>query len=171
MRLTHLVFCAFLGACALPDPTVQTTSASVADFEQYRTFSVQIAHAAPGGFDVSPRTQDVQHRTLTLASSALAAKGYVNVPDKGDLVVVIAAGEAERTQTRQLTRRAAQVAGDSEETIVVPEGALVIDVYDAKKHERVWRSEATGEIRGQGVDQDRLAQVIGKMMNAFPARR
>jgi hypothetical protein len=166
---TRIVFCALVAACGMPSPTVETTSASVASFQQYRTFSFQLPHAAPGGFDVSPRTIDVQNRLTAVVGKALTDKGYVSVPDHGDLIIVVAAGEATKEETRQLTRRAAAVAGDRDETIEVPEGSLVIEAFDPTKHERVWRSAATGEVRSEGIDETRLNSVVGTMLASFPA--
>ncbi len=169
--LTRILFCVSLAACGMPSPTVETTSASVASFEPYRTFSFQLAHAAPGGFEVSPRTVDVQNRLTAIVGKALTDKGYVSVPEHGDLIIVVAAGEGTSEQTRQLSRRAAAVAGDSEETIEVPEGSLVIEAFDPKRHERVWRSAATGEVKTSGIDEARLNDVVGTMLAQFPARR
>ena len=127
-----------------------------------------LPHAAPGGYDVSSRTVDVQNRLTAVVGKALTDKGYVSVPDHGDLIIVVAAGETTTEQTRQLTTRAAAVAGDRDETIIVPEGSLIIEAWDPAKHERVWRSAATGEVRSEGVDEIDSTASLGRCSSLSP---
>ena len=170
--LKGIVFCACLAACGgLPAPTVETTSASVVTFDRYRTFTFEVAKEAPSGFEVSERTVDVQHRMMPLVASALVEKGYVSTPTQGELRVVVVAGEGEASKERHRTRTATAVMGEHEESIVVPAGSLVIEVFDAAKGQRVWQSVAVGEVEPGAVDESRLAATISKMMTPFPARR
>ncbi|HEY2368860.1 MAG TPA: DUF4136 domain-containing protein, partial [Polyangiaceae bacterium] len=87
-----IVLCVCVGACGMPSPVVETTSATVSDFDRYRTYSFEIARRAPGDFGASDRSIDAQHRALSIVADVMARKGWVNVPDHGDLVVTIAAG-------------------------------------------------------------------------------
>jgi len=151
------VLCACVGACGMAPPTVETTSANVSDFEHYRTYTFQLARRAPGDFGASERSVDAQHRAMGIVADVLARKGYVNVPEHGDLVVTIAAGEAEVIEIHT-----------DQEAFVVPAGALVIDAYDPVKRQRVWQGIAGGEVKSDGIDDDRLAHVIHKMMKPFP---
>ncbi len=170
--LTKFLFCACVAACGgLPSAQVETTSASISTFGAYRTYTFAIAKEAPGEFRVSERTIDVQHRMMPLIANALAQKGYVNVPEGGDLLVVVAAGEGQAEKERHRTRTATAVMGEHEETIKVPAGSLVVDVFDLAKAERVWEAIATAEVARNGVDEKRLAQTIDQMMIKFPARR
>jgi len=149
---------ACVSACGMPSPNVETTSATVSDFAQYRTYSVDLAKHGPGPFGASDRSIDVQQRTMGLVAQVMARKGYVNVPDHGDLVVTIAAGEAEVVEIHT-----------DREAFVIPAGALVIAAYDPVKKQRVWQSVASGEVRESGIDEDRLAHTVHEMMHAFPA--
>jgi len=142
----------------MPSPVVETTSAAVSDFGRYRTYSFEVAQRAPGDFGASSRSIDAQHRAMPIVADVMARKGYVNVPDGGDLVVTIAAGEAEVVEIH--TNR---------EALVIPAGALVIDAYDPVKKQRVWQSTAAAEVKEGGIDDDRLSQTIHKMMKHFPA--
>ena len=153
-----IVLCACVGACGMPSPAVETTSANVSDFQQYRTYSFAVARSGPGDFQPSNRSVDAQHRAMSIVADVLARKGYVNVPDHADLVITIAAGEAEVIELHT-----------NEEAFVVPAGALVIDAYDPVKKQRVWQSIAGGEVRENGIDEERLAHTIHKMMKHFPA--
>lgn len=153
-----LVLCACVTACGLPSPAVETTSATISDFDRYRTYSFEIARRAPGDFGPSDRTIDAQHRALGIVAEVMARKGYVNVPDHGDLVLTIAAGEAELVEIHT-----------DQEAFVVPAGALVIAAYDPVKKQRVWQSIAGGEVHAYGIDEDRLIHTVHKMMKHFPA--
>jgi hypothetical protein len=153
-----VVLCACVSACGMPSPAVETTSAVVSDFEHYRTYTFELAKRAPGDFGASDRSVDAQQRAMSIVADILARKGYVNVPERGDLVVTIASGEAEVIEIRT-----------NEEALVVPAGALVIDAYDPVKKQRVWQSVAGGEVHENGIDEDRLSQTIHKMMKQFPA--
>jgi hypothetical protein len=154
----------------MPSPTVETTSASVAAFDRYQTFSFEIAHQAPGDYALTPRVVDAQHRAMGLVAVELAHKGYINVPDHGDLRVVIAGGEGTASEVKQRSRTSTVVMGDRVETIIVPTGALVVDVYDVKRGERVWQVVAGSEVNPSGIDDARLASTVSKMMASFPAR-
>ncbi len=149
----------------MPAPALETTSASVASFERYATFSFEHPIAITGGYRESERTLPVQDRMTSLVAKALRDKGYVNVPTGGDLVVVLGAGEAEVTKTRRLTTTAA---GEREDFILIPAGALVIDAYDSRTHGRVWHAVVTGAVRAHGIDEDRLARAVDSMMVSFP---
>jgi hypothetical protein len=152
--------CACVGACGMPSPAVETTSAAVSDFGQYRTYTFAIARTGPGDFHASDRSMDAQHRALGIIAEVMARKGYVNVPDHGDLVVTVAAGEAEVVELHT-----------DAEAFVVPAGALVIDAYDPVRKQRVWQSVAGGEVNESGIDDERLASTVHKMMKPFPAHR
>ena len=170
--LIKFMFCASVAACGgLPSATVETTSASVSTFGGYRTYSFAVANEAPGEFRVSERTIDVQHRMMPLIADALAQKGYVNVPEGGDLLVVVAAGEGQAEKERHRTRTATAVMGEHEEIIKVPAGSLLVDVFDTAKQQRVWEATALAEVHRNGIDEKRLAQTIDQMMTKFPARR
>lgn len=154
-----IALCACVSACGLPSPAVETTSAAVSDFAQYRTYTFAVAHNGPGDFQPSNRSVDAQHRALGIIADVLARKGYVNVPDHGDLVITVAAGEAELVEIHT-----------DMEAFVVPAGALVINAYDPVRKQRVWQSIAGGEVNASGIDEDRLVHTIHKMMKHFPAQ-
>jgi len=153
-----IALCACVSACGMPSPAVETTSATVSDFDHYRTFTFDLAKRAPGPYGASERSIDAQQRAMGIVAGVLSRKGYVNVPENGDLVVTIAAGEAEVIEIHT-----------DREAFVVPAGALVIDAYDPVKKQRVWQSTAAGEVNEGGIDEDRLSHTIHKMMKHFPA--
>jgi len=153
-----IALCACVSACGMPSPAVETTSAAVSDFEHYRTYTFELAQRPPGDFHASERSVDAQGRAMSMVADVMARKGYVNVPERGDLVITIAAGEAEVVEIHT-----------SQEAFVVPAGALVIDAYDPVKRQRVWQSIAGGEVREGGFDEGRLSDTIHKMMKHFPA--
>ncbi|HEX4517520.1 MAG TPA: DUF4136 domain-containing protein [Polyangiaceae bacterium] len=159
--LLGLALCACVSACgsSLPSPAVETTSANSSDFTRYHTYSFDLAQRAPGDFGASDRSTDAQHRAMSIVADVMARKGYVNVPDHGDLVVTIAAGEAEVVEIH--TNR---------EAFVVPAGALVIDAFDPVAKQRVWQSVAGGEVRADGIDEERLVRLVHEMMKHFPAQ-
>jgi hypothetical protein len=149
-----------VSACGMPSPAVETTSASVSDFAHYRTYTFELAKRAPGDFGASERSVDAQHRAMGIVADELAHKGYVNVPERGDLVVTIAAGEGEVIEIHT-----------NQEALVVPAGSLVIDAYDPVKKQRVWQSVAGGEIQEGAIDDARLTDTVHRMLKPFPAHR
>jgi hypothetical protein len=152
-----IVLFACVSACGMPSPAVETTSATVSDFEHYRTYTFELARRAPGDFGTSDRSVDVQQRAMGIVADVMARKGYTNVPEHGDLVVTIAAGEAEVIEIRT-----------DQEAFVVPAGSLVIDAYDPVKKQRVWQGVAGGEVHANDIDEGRLTDTIHKMMKPFP---
>jgi F0F1-type ATP synthase epsilon subunit len=136
---------------------VETTSTTSSDFTRYHTYSFDLAQRAPGDFGASGRSIDAQQRAMSIVADVMAHKGYVNVPDHADLVVTIAAGEAEVVEIHT-----------NQEAFVVPAGALVIDAYDPVSKQRVWQSVAGGEVHSDGIDEERLVQLVHKMMKHFP---
>jgi hypothetical protein len=134
----------------------------------YRTFSFEGPRGAPAGYDATPRSVEVQQRMRPLIAAALEEKGYVEVPEGGDFLVTHGAGRRESRGTRQLSRRAVALMGETEQETSFLEGSLVIDVYDRTAREQVWHGAATAEISQSGVDPQRLAETVQKIMAAFP---
>jgi hypothetical protein len=153
-----IALCACVSACGMPSPAVETTSAVASDFQHYRTYTFDLAKRAPGDFGASDRSVDAQQRAMGMVAEVLAKKGYVNVPSNGDLVVTIAAGEAEVIEIHT-----------NQEALVVPAGSLMIDAYDPVKKQRVWQSVAGAEVHENGIDEGRLRNTVHKMMDQFPA--
>ncbi len=156
--------------CALPAPTVQVTQAPYAPFGRYRTFTFEGSEGAPEGYAVTARSADVEQRMRALIGKELEQKGYVEVPEGGDFLVAYGAGSRTVTRTIRLSRPGVAVLGQNEEETSSVEGRLVVDVYDRVTRDVVWRSTATAEIGSSGIDEERLAETLGRMMVAFPAR-
>ncbi len=170
--IRSLVLCACFAACGMPSPAVETTSASISSFDRYRTFTLEFPREAPSGYEVTQPAAEVQLLMKPMVLRSLTEKGWVEVPSDADVVVVIAVGRRETQKTRSLSRSSVVISGDREETIEVPEGAIVIDAFDTKTRVHVWHGIASGEIKGTGsIDTKRLTQTVDRIMTPFPAVR
>jgi len=162
--------CVVACTSSLPPPAIHTAAAPGAPFGRYRTFSFE-AHqqAAPTGYTATERSLEVQQKMRPLIANALVDKGYRQVAEGGDFIVTHGAGRRDAKGTRQLSRRAVALMGETEQERDFLEGSLVIDVYDGMSRDQVWHGAATAEINASGINEQRLTETVQKVMAAFPA--
>lgn len=162
---------ACVAACStsLPPPTVHTAAAPDAPFGRYHTFSFAAPRGAPAGYTPTARSVEVQRKMRPIIAASLRDKGYVEVGEGADFVVTHGAGRRDATGTRQLSRRAVTLMGETEQERSFLEGSLVVDVYDRLTGDEVWHGAATAEIAESGIDEQRLTDAVRRVMAAFPA--
>ncbi|UHQ19343.1 DUF4136 domain-containing protein [Lysobacter sp. KIS68-7] len=164
-----------LTACASSAPVVQTDHAQGVDFARYRTYTwVEEPHPQ------SPITHDKLIRAI---DGQLAAKGLQRVPEGGDIAL------AGRLDTREDVSYhhfsvglgvggwgnnggaglGTSTGTSTPKTNLV--GALVIDMYDAKTKQAIWRGTASGNAPTTPEKVDAaLEATIPKLFATFPPK-
>jgi hypothetical protein len=149
------------GTAAAPNTAVATSVASPhASLASYHTFSFGLADQPKPGYEVTPRSLEVQRRLRPVVLAALEARGYTEDEAKADFIVKLAAGtgdlpsqQAERAVPTGLAR-----------------GFIGIDIYDAPTGSQVWQGSAFAEIDPEKIDDSLLKMGVTHMLADFPAR-
>ena len=147
-------------SATVPTKAVATrVAAPNASFASYRTFSFGLADQPKTGYEVTPRSLEVQRRLRPLVQEALQGRGYQE-DAKGDFVVKLATG------TGSVQRPGA------ERVIGTPlaQGYIGIDIYDASSGGEVWQGSAFAEIDPEKVDDSLLKMGVAHMLENFPPR-
>jgi hypothetical protein len=167
--LTKLLFMCALAACGAPNAPVETTSAQIATFARYHTFSFATLEAPPAGYVVSDRALEAQRLSAPIVARVLLAKGWQEVSEGGDFIIAIAAGTRTTQTTQSQSRTAVVISGDRVRVVETPEGALVVDAFDRATGERIWHGVAAGEVKASGsLDTVGLETAVAQMMRTFP---
>jgi Domain of unknown function (DUF4136) len=148
-------------AAAAPSKAVATTVSSPhASLAAYHTFSFGLADQPKAGYEVTPRSLEVQRRLRPLVLAALQERGYTESETKADFIVKLATGTgalgasgAERAVPTSLAR-----------------GFIGIDVYDAPTGAEVWQGSAFAEIDTEKIDDSLLKMGVSHMLASFPGR-
>jgi hypothetical protein len=150
---------------------VQTDFDHQANFSQYKTYSWQ---------EIKPANSLWDSRIKNAVDAQLAAKGWTQVPSGGDVAVV--AIKCSKTQRTLQTfydgfgggwgwrRFGGGGFGDStttEQNYKV--GTLVVDLYDAKTKQLIWRGSAQDTLSDKAAQNEKnLDKGTAKMFKAFP---
>ena len=165
------IACAWLGAlmgCNATSPPPRQASASgigasQTEFAKYRTFSFAPANAPADGYEVTPRSLDVQRRLAVLVRDSLEKRGYSEAAQDADLLVKVStgAGEAAGEKTQH---------GNPEEPM--PSGFIGIDAYDRRTGVTVWHGSGQAELdQREPVDDALLARGVERILADFPVRQ
>ncbi|HVE79574.1 MAG TPA: DUF4136 domain-containing protein [Gemmatimonadaceae bacterium] len=119
----------------------------------------------------TPRMQAMQQGTLfdrrlrSAVEEQLAAKGLRRSEANGEADVLLAyhVGVQDRLNVQQWG-----YAGRRLDVREYQEGALVIDIVDARSKSLVWRGTAAGELTGPDRSGEKLAKAVQKMFADFP---
>ena len=112
------------------------------------------------GFEVTPRSLEVQRRLRPLVLAALEERGYSEDDSKADFIVKLATG------TGTVQAPGAERALPS----TVARGFIGIDIYDAQAGSQVWQGSAFAEIDPEKIDDSLLKMGVSHMLASFPAR-
>jgi hypothetical protein len=175
-RLIHacaaLVATLTLAACASSAPVVRTDQAPGVDFTRYRTYM----------WVEEPNTQSpiVREKLVRAIDAQLSAKGWQRVPE-GDVALVSQIVSREEVSYDNVSfgfglgnwgGSSGGAIGTSTgtsrpRTNVV--GSLIVDMYDAKTKQAIWRGEVSGDVPDTPETIDAAsAQYIPKMFAQFP---
>jgi len=147
---------------------VKTDYDHSANFGQYKTYSWE---------KVQTKDQLLVDRIKSAVNSALAAKGWTEVPTGGDVEVFA----IETTQNQQTLdtfysgfgggrRRGFGGFGDATTTVETYKvGTLVVDLFDAKTQKLIWRSSSSDTLSDKADKNTKnLDKGVNKMFQHFP---
>ncbi len=164
-----LFFMALLGSAFAQK--VQTDFDHQANFSQYKTYSWQ---------EIKPANSLWDARIKNAVDAQLAAKGWTQVPSGGDVAVVaIKTTQTQRTLQTFYNgfgggwgwrRFGGGGFGDATTTEQdYKEGTLVIDLYDAKTKQLIWRGSAQDTLSDKAAQNEKNPDKrVAKMFKAFP---
>jgi len=158
-----------LAGASAAQQQVTTDHDRSANFEQYKTYSWR---------KIATRDPLMVDRIKSAVNSALAAKGWAEVPSDGDAAIVAVV----TTQTQETLRTfydgfggGWRWRGGFGEATTTPEtytvGTLVVDIFDANSKKLIWRGAVSGT-RSNNSDTNikELHKGVNKMFNHFPPR-
>lgn len=159
-------------ACASNKPVVQTDHAQGTDFSRYRTYT----------WAEEPQTQSpiVRDKLVRAIDGQLAAKGWQRTPD-GDVALVGQWVAREDVSYNNVSfgiglgnwgGNSGGGVGASTGTSVPKTtlvGSLIVDMYDAKSKQALWRGTVSGKVpeTPEGIDAA-VATYIPQMFAKFP---
>jgi hypothetical protein len=146
---------------APPSKTAVATFASPhASFASYHTFSFGLSDQPKAGYEVTPRSLEVQRRLRPVVLEALQGRGYLEDQTKSDFIVKLTAG------TGAIPNPSVEHAPPTG----LARGFIGIDVYDASTGTEVWQGSAFAEIDPEKIDDTLLKMGVAHMLSDFPAR-
>jgi hypothetical protein len=175
--LALLIPAACVGQSADVAPALSTTSATPAthtvtnpavSFERFRTFSFGGSEGPPRGYEVSPRSAQVRRLLQPFIAAALTARGYIAVPEKGDVVIMFGSGRRELSVHEVSGVETSWLPDDENQDFV--EGALVIDAFDGVVGVKAWHGATQANIDPGRVDERQLQRSVQTLIASFPAK-
>jgi hypothetical protein len=165
--VTALLFLVALGSALAQQ--VKTDFDHQANFSQYKTYSWQT---------VKDRDPLWDSRIKSAVDAQLAAKGWTKVESGGDVAIVaIATSHTERTLQTFYDGmgggwRWRGFGGMGEATTTeqdYKEGTLVVDMYDAKTKQLIWRGSSEDTVSNNAQKNEKnLDKGVAKMFKKFP---
>jgi Domain of unknown function (DUF4136) len=162
-----LFFVAMLGAAFAQQ--VKTDFDHQANFSQYKTYSWQ---------EIKPANSLWDARIKSAVDAQLAAKGWTQVDNGGDVAIVaIATTHTEKTLQTFYDGmgggwRWRGFGGMGEATTTeqdYKEGTLVVDMYDGKTKQLIWRGSAEDTVSNKAEKNEKnLDKGAAKMFKKFP---
>src|ERR1700758_2211472 len=150
---------------------VKTDFDHQANFSQYKTYSWQ---------EIKPSNSLWDARIKSAVDAQLAAKGWTKVDSGGDVAIVaIKTSHTERTLQTFYDGmgggwRWRGFGGFGESTTTeqdYKEGTLVVDLYDAKTKQLIWRGSAEDMVSNKAEKNEKnLDKGVAKMFKSFPPR-
>ena len=150
---------------------VQTDFDHQANFSQYKTYSWQ---------EIKPANSLWDARIKSAVDAQLAAKGWTQVDSGGDVALVaIKTSQTQRTLQTFYDglgggwgwRRfgGGGFGGSTTTEVDYKVGTLVIDLYDAKTKQLIWRGSAQDTVSDKATQNEKnLNKGVAKMFKAFP---
>ena len=167
LAIGTVIFMAVLGAAFAQH--VQTDFDHQANFAQYKTYSWQ---------QITPANSLRDSRIKDAVDSQLSAKGWTQVDSGGD-VAIVAIKTTQNQKTLQTFYdgfgggwRWRGFGGFGSSTTTeqdYKEGTLVVDLYDAKTKQLIWRGSAQDMVSDKAEKNEKnLNKGVSKMFKAFP---
>ena len=148
---------------------VKTDFDHQANFSQYKTYSWQ---------EIKPANSLWDARIKNAVDAQLAAKGWTQLDNGGDVAIVA----IKTTQTQRTLQtfydgmgggwRWRGMGGFGQSTTTeqdYKQGTLVVDLYDAKTKQLIWRGSAQDTLSDKATKNEKnLDKGVSKMFKAFP---
>ncbi len=168
MKWLSIVLIVALSACSTTTPQTRTVATVVAAphaaLPHYHSFSFGLSDAPKVGYEVTPRSLEVQRRLRSIVLTALEQRGYVANDAQGDLVVKLATGTG--PEIFQHVDKGAERA--------IPSGLasayIGINIYDGSSGAEVWQGSAFAEIDPSKIDDTLLQTGVAHMLQDFPSK-
>lgn len=155
-------------SCAAVAPPRQTAASAIASphapFGSYHTFSFGLSDPPKSGYEVTPRSLEVQRRLRAVVLAALQERGYTADDSGGDFVVKLAAG------TGPDVYRGEPMGSERTMPTGLARGFIGIDIYDRPTGTEVWQGSAFAEIDPSAIDDSLLKMGVDHMLKDFPAK-
>ena len=157
-----------LTSCAAAAPPRQTAATAIASprapFGSYHSFSFGLSDPPKAGYDVTPRSLEVQRRLRSVVLAALQERGYTAEDAGGDFVVKLAAG------TGPDVYRGEPMGSERTISTGLARGFIGIDIYDRSTGSEVWQGSAFAEIDPAAIDDSLLKMGVDHMLKDFPRK-
>ena len=167
MKWMLLALAGALAGCSTnvqaPKTTATTIAAPHASLASYRSFSFGPSDPPKVGYEVTPRSLEVQRRLRSVVLSALQQRGYQANDAQGDLVVKLAAGTGPEVLAGERGVERATPTG-------LARGYIGINVYEGSTGTEVWQGSAFAEIDPAQIDDSLLEMGVAHMLQDFPTR-
>jgi hypothetical protein len=165
-KVIVVALAAAIAACSASPQNGNASSIAAprAAFDQYATFSFGFADPPQSGYEVTPRSLEVQRRLHGLVKGRLERAGYVETPQSRDLVVKLATGMIAATNPEsnpELYRSAPSPA----------RGYIGVHMYDASTGSMIWQGAAFADIDPEHIDDALLQRGVDNMLSRLPAAR
>jgi hypothetical protein len=162
-----------LAACGATTPAPSNAVASHvaapnASFASYHSFAFGLAEPPRAGYEVTPRSLEVQGRLRALVKKALEERDFRETTDKADVVVKLSTGTG--SGWRRPTNESSELV-PPERGQAVALGFLGIDIYAAASGTQLWQGSAFAEIDPMTIDDALLRRGVDHMLEGFGSPR
>jgi hypothetical protein len=138
-----------------------------ARFDAYRTFSFGPPDGVPPGFQMTPRSAEVERHLRGLVEAVLAEKGYERAASgPGDVVVQLGAAQRQVETHDDGSINAGWLAADTTSDTI--QGRLAVDLFDPALKARVWHGSSRETIDPEHVDETRLRAYVRELLAPLP---
>ncbi len=151
------------------------------DFSRYKTFSwMATPEADPQNAAEARMTSSLEAKRIHSAvARELTGKGYEELVQGGDLLIVYYLGADEYTETKQSAYTLGDVwagsrVGGGVSGTDVTQGTLVIDLIDGARKELVWRGQAENAHKSETSQEklnETLDKAITKIFEKYPPKK
>jgi hypothetical protein len=136
-------------------------------FESYRTFAFGPAEPPRAGYEVTPRSLEVQRRLGVLVKAALESRGLTQTAEQPDLVVKLATGSGSGYQLRPSAEDSVLIPPDRAPGPVPALGFIGINIYAGGSGSQLWQGSAFAEVDPMAIDDALLRRGVDHMLQGF----
>lgn len=173
--LTLALFGPLVACGAAATPPNHATASHVAApgvvFESYHTFAFGPAEPPRAGYEVTPRSLDVQRRLGVLVKAALESRGLTENAEHPDLMVKLATGSGSGYQLRPVSESSPVLPADREVGPVPAIGFIGVNIYSGASGSQIWQGSAFAEVDPMTIDDALLMRGVDHMLQGFGAPR